>query len=67
MLIFLKVIYWGLFILELLVLPAVLSDGCRREYGRIFGTRVDTDIYKKIFNTALVCVCIVFVLIMIVG
>lgn len=63
----LHVLYWISFIVQMIVYPAVINIDWRRRYGRIFGTRIDTDIYNKIFKTAFVCVCALFITIFIVG
>jgi hypothetical protein len=61
------ILYWLSFITAIICLPAVRNVDIRRRYGRIFGTRIDTTIYHKIFYSAITTVIILFFIMLIVG
>lgn len=59
------ILYWVTFIIALICFPAVNFMSVKRWYGRIFNTRVDTNIYDKIFYVMIVCVLILYIIILI--
>lgn len=61
------VLYWIAFAVAMICFPATVNVDARRAYGRIFNTRINTKIYRKIFYSAIACVCILFVIIFLMG
>ena len=61
------ILYLIAFITALICLPATMNVDIRRRYGRIFGTRIDTTIYRKVFYSMIAIVIILFLIILIVG
>ena len=61
------ILYWLSFIIAIICFPATFNVDIRRRYGKIFGTRIDTTIYRKVFYSATAIVIILFFIILIVG
>lgn len=62
-----RVLYWIVFLIQMICFPACINTDIRRQYGRVFHTRVDTDIYNKVFYCMAICVIILFIIILIMG
>lgn len=58
-----NVILCIIFIIEMICFPACISTDIRREYGRIFHTKIDTKIYNNIFIFCATFVCVLFIII----
>ena len=41
------ILYWLSFITAMICFPAIFNVDIRRRYGKIFGTRIDTTIYRN--------------------
>lgn len=61
--IIIRILYWIAFIVAMICFPAAINVDVRRAYGRIFQTRIDTMIYRKICYGALACVYALFIVI----
>ncbi len=65
--IIIHILYWVAFITAMICFPATINVDIRRRYGRIFGTRINTTIYSKIFYSMIAIVIILFLIMLIVG
>jgi hypothetical protein len=61
------ILYRIAFIIAMICFPATISVNVRRNYCRIFKTRIDTKIYLNIFYSMIFIIIILFAMIIIVG
>ena len=61
----LYILYGIAFIITIICFPAINNIDVRRRYGRIFNTRIDTNIYKNIFYISFACIIILYLIIQI--
>lgn len=57
-----QVLYWIVFLIQIICFPACINANIKRQYGRVFNTRVDTDIYDKVFYTCAICIIVLFII-----